>query len=52
VVPTVDGGEVELRAQTLCLHGDGPHAAALARAARGALERAGVDVRPSTDAFA
>jgi 5-oxoprolinase (ATP-hydrolysing) subunit A len=49
VVPTVDGGEIALRAQTLCLHGDGPRAAAIARAARGALERAGVDVRPASE---
>ncbi|MBA2254280.1 MAG: LamB/YcsF family protein, partial [Chloroflexi bacterium] len=33
-------------AETLCLHGDTPEAAAYARAVRDALEEAGVTVRP------
>jgi len=45
LVVAVDGSEVKLRADTLCLHGDNPEAVANARAVRQALERAGVDVR-------
>ncbi len=45
VVVAVDGSEVRLRADTLCLHGDNPEAVANARAVRAALEHAGVDVR-------
>lgn len=52
VVEAIDGSVVPVRAQTLCLHGDGPNAAALARAARGALERAGVAVRPVAETLA
>lgn len=43
-VRTVDGGEVELQADTLCVHGDTPGAAQIARAVRDALEGAGVRV--------
>jgi len=42
VVQAVDGETVPLRAQTICLHGDGPHALAFARALHAALGRAGV----------
>jgi UPF0271 protein len=45
VVVAVDGTEVRLRADTLCLHGDNREAVANARAVREALERAGVEVR-------
>jgi UPF0271 protein len=41
---TIDGGRLELRVQTICLHGDTPGAAALAAAVRRALEEAGVRV--------
>ncbi|GEM89321.1 LamB/YcsF family protein [Oceanithermus desulfurans] len=44
-VAALDGGEVEVRAETLCVHGDNPEAVAIARAVRRALETAGVDVR-------
>ncbi|MGI9821862.1 LamB/YcsF family protein [Agromyces sp. Marseille-Q5079] len=40
-----DGSRVELRPDSLCLHGDTPGAAAMARAVRDALERAGVEIR-------
>ena len=46
VVRSVDGSEVALRAETLCLHGDHPRAVANARAVREALAAAGIDVRP------
>ena len=44
-VDTLDGGVLSLEAQTLCLHGDGPHASAAARAIRVALTEAGVTIR-------
>ncbi|MHB8764857.1 MAG: LamB/YcsF family protein [Deferrisomatales bacterium] len=42
----IDGAELELRADTLCLHGDTPGAAELARRVRRALAEAGVPVAP------
>jgi len=45
-VPALDGGEVVVTARTLCVHGDGPDAPAVAAAVRSALEAAGVAVRP------
>jgi UPF0271 protein len=45
-VRTIDGGEIGVAADTLCLHGDNPNALAVARAVREALERAGVSVQP------
>jgi UPF0271 protein len=44
-VTALSGHEVALRADTLCLHGDGAHALALARRLRGELEARGVAVR-------
>ena len=41
-VRTVDGTDLELRADTICIHGDGPHAAEFARALRAGLTSAGV----------
>ena len=38
------GGLVAVRADTICLHGDAPGAAARARAVRAALEAAGVTI--------
>lgn len=43
-VSTLDGSGVTLAADTICLHGDGPHAIEFARRVRGALEEAGVAV--------
>jgi len=40
-----DGSEIEVRADTLCIHGDTPGAAEAARAVREALESCGVEVR-------
>jgi UPF0271 protein len=44
-VETADGREIPLRAETLCLHGDNPHAEEIAWAVRQALGAAGVEVR-------
>jgi UPF0271 protein len=38
------GDEIHVRADTLCIHGDTPGAAAAARAVRAALEEAGVEI--------
>lgn len=43
-VRAVDGSLLRMHADTLCLHGDTPHAAVFARAARKALEDAGITV--------
>ena len=43
-VRSLSGPDVRVRADTICLHGDTPGAAALARALRAALERDGVSV--------
>jgi UPF0271 protein len=44
VVPDVEGEEIPIRADTICIHGDGPHAALLARQLRAGLEAAGIQV--------
>lgn len=43
-VSTLEGSRLALRADTVCLHGDGLHALALARALRSTLDREGVAV--------
>jgi UPF0271 protein len=45
-VRSVDGEELTMRVDTICIHGDGPHAAEFARRLRGAFEQAGISVRP------
>ena len=44
VVPDVEGEEIPIRADTICIHGDGPHAAPLARQLRAGLQSAGIQV--------
>ncbi|GAA3139318.1 UPF0271 protein [Kribbella aluminosa] len=44
----VDGGSLVVQAASICVHGDTPGAVEIARRVRGALEGAGVDVRPFT----
>ena len=46
VVRSVNGKDVRVRADTLCIHGDQPHALAFAKRIRAELARAGVDVKP------
>ncbi|MCI0570311.1 MAG: LamB/YcsF family protein [Myxococcaceae bacterium] len=43
-VAASDGRDVTVRADTLCVHGDGPHAADIARLLRQRLQEAGVQV--------
>jgi UPF0271 protein len=44
VVDAIDGTAVEVRIDTLCVHGDTPGAAELAARVRSALEAAGIEV--------
>lgn len=46
VVASVDGGDVPVVAESLCVHSDTPGAVPVARAVRAALEAAGVALRP------
>lgn len=48
-IGTVEGGEIALAADTICLHGDQSGAAARARALRDALERQGILIRSHGD---
>lgn len=45
-MPVLGGGEVALKAQSVCVHGDSPGAVAMARAVRARLEAAGIAIRP------
>jgi UPF0271 protein len=45
VVRATDGAEVAIRADTVCVHGDGPNAVALARRLRRELAAAGIELR-------
>ena len=44
-VRSIDGKDIALRADTICIHGDGPHAADFARLLRAAFEAGGVQVK-------
>jgi len=48
-VTTIDGGDLELRVESICVHGDAPNAPAIARAIRERLEDAGVELTPLTE---
>jgi UPF0271 protein len=45
-ISTVDGGELELQVESICVHGDAPNAPAIARAIRRRLEDAGIELAP------
>lgn len=45
VVRATDGSEIPLQADTICLHGDGPHGVAFARRLRAELSAVGIAVR-------
>ncbi|WP_341476690.1 LamB/YcsF family protein [Pelagivirga sediminicola] len=45
-VATLDGPEIALEFDTICVHGDNPHAVAMARAVRAALTDAGIRLQP------
>jgi UPF0271 protein len=46
-VKTVEGSEIELKAETICVHGDNPKALALVKIIRETLDAAGVAVKPA-----
>ena len=45
-IDTQDGGEVQVQAPTICLHGDAPNATEVARTVRRRLDEEGVEVAP------
>ena len=45
-IEAVDGHLIHLEAESLCVHGDGPHALKTVTIARRALESAGFAIRP------
>jgi UPF0271 protein len=45
-VRTVDGADLELEVESICVHGDAPNAPEIAAAIRAALAKAGVEVAP------
>ena len=46
VIRSIDGGDVAIDAQSVCVHGDSPDAVSIARRLRAGLEEAGLSVRP------
>jgi UPF0271 protein len=48
-VKAIDGSEIALKAETICVHGDNPQALALVRTIRATLNDAGVGIRPTAD---
>jgi UPF0271 protein len=48
-VVCIDGSEIELAADTICVHGDNPSALALIKMIRETLEAAGVEIAPPAD---
>lgn len=46
LMPTVEGQPIRLAAQSICVHGDGPSAVAMARALRADLGSAGIAIAP------
>ncbi|QEM81174.2 LamB/YcsF family protein [Halomonas binhaiensis] len=49
-VPSIDGSNVRLEANSICVHGDSPGAVEIARAVRNTLESAGVEIQPFSSA--
>ena len=45
-VRTIEGDDLELRVESICVHGDAPNAPAIARAIREALQEAGIELAP------
>jgi UPF0271 protein len=43
-VRTVEGADLELQVESVCVHGDAPNAPAIARAIREALQDAGIEL--------
>ena len=47
-IAAVDGTEIDVRADSICTHGDSPGAVDIARALRAALTAAGIEIVPFT----
>ncbi len=47
VVRGIDGADVPVVADPICLHGDGPHAVAFARRLNAELRQAGIEIKAS-----
>lgn len=45
-VGAIDGTDIDIDARTICIHGDGPHAAQFAEQLRSGFEDAGIEVAP------
>ena len=45
-VTTLSGKTIHMKADTICLHGDGPHAVVFAKSLYGALHREGIHIHP------
>ncbi len=45
-MPTIDGGSVRLKADSICIHGDNPAAVAMARTLKQQLENQGIQIAP------
>jgi UPF0271 protein len=45
-VRTLEGGDLDLQVESICVHGDAPNAPEIAQAIRAGLERVGVEVVP------
>jgi UPF0271 protein len=43
-VRTIDGGELDLQVESICVHGDAPNAPKIAHAIRHALQGAGIEL--------
>ncbi|RPI28702.1 MAG: LamB/YcsF family protein [Acidobacteria bacterium] len=49
IVQASDGQDVRIHADTICIHGDNPHAVSFARSVRSKLESAGIKIQPLRD---
>jgi len=48
-VRSIDGVDLELAVESICVHGDAPNAPEIAKAIRAALAAAGIDVAPLSE---
>jgi UPF0271 protein len=48
-VRTIDGGDLELEVESICVHGDAPNAPEIARAIRARLQAAGIELAALAD---
>jgi UPF0271 protein len=46
VIPSMDGTDFDMKAETVCVHSDTPRSSEIAAAIRSAMEAEGIDIRP------